>query len=104
MPAATRHAEQGERRGPRDEGHEHDGCRGHERRGDERLHDPKRQVLQLVDVVHERTEDRPAPRAAEPVGRERDQTPHECGARRSELTQRGVVAGQPLEVAEASRA
>ncbi len=87
--------------GPRDEDHEHDGCRRHQRRGDQRLHDAQRQVLQLVDVVHERTEDRPAPRAAEPVGRERDQSAHERGARRGELPQRGVVPEQPLEIAEA---
>ena len=38
------------------------------RRRDERLHDAQRQVLQLVDVVDERAEDRPAPVRASPSG------------------------------------
>ena len=48
--------------------------------GDERLHDPQRQVLQVVDVVDERAEHGSAPRSGQAVGRERDQPSHEGGA------------------------
>ena len=67
---------------------------------DERLDDPQRQILQVVDIVDERAEHRPAPGSGQSVGGEGDEPPHESRARRGELPQRRIVARQPVGVAE----
>jgi len=78
-----------------DDSTDRDGGRRHERQ-----HHAQRQVLQIVDVVDEGAQHRPAARARQPVGSERDEPAHQIGAGHGELAQGRVVAREAVGVAE----
>ena len=92
--------EEGEPGGRNDQPDADHAEQGGDARHQEGLHDAQRQVLQVIDIAHEAGEQVAAPGTREPGWGHRNDATKDSQPQFGELPERGIVAGQPFQVAK----